>query len=683
MGTSDLSIPLYNSMLLMVGSGDEIDMKRTEMDVYDYLYNEISRVPMHRITAGSTKEELRLSASDVDIFYYLTNHHGVWDSTDAKMYDSTTETVVLMEYQEYIPGTVSLRLINMHPSNDAISKLSCIRRNSHIYISSKLFFENAKPLYIGDEVDMHGPCQSNIIAGYEFEAAVGFISKEWPPCTKNWMARCRNFGWPEQQIFDNMVSSGCVCVPIGSKQSRHDSAPDVDLEWRLSFVQAEQILVRAMNHCQFLCYALLKVFLEEVLNTNRKKEDKLLCSYFLKTVMFWCIQTDSKYEWSKENFFQCFWKCYKVLLQWVYTGYCPNFFIPQNNLFVYRIVGADQERLFTQLYDLYCSGEQCLAQSSSLRTNIMKYIANPEKIATEVQFDEYTHDFVIYYAMNGINGLLNQEIGFDWKALYKVCRINYSSRSIIEQILITRHVHNVYNQVAFLEQSYCNCQTKCNRNKRTYEKHKKVALKLLKLTSKFGCATDPLYLALFMYLNGNCKDTLHILKQTKKRLYQDHVFYWNEFKNKTAYKEKMQGKPMSVKMKEAMCFDIQIQLHIVFCELDIEIDFLKKTRLRENLFISAFVFLEFLAFLCYHRLKSPLAEQSLQKLHSLVNTGDGRYILSCTKDIAWDILGICHHLSGNIPQALIAYCTSLKQTNFNYIDAAVKKRLALIGCKVS
>lgn len=84
MGTSDLSIPLYNSMLLMVGSGDEIDMKRTEMDVYDYLYNEISCVPMHRITAGSTKEGLRLSASDVDVFYYLTNHHGVWDFTDAK-----------------------------------------------------------------------------------------------------------------------------------------------------------------------------------------------------------------------------------------------------------------------------------------------------------------------------------------------------------------------------------------------------------------------------------------------------------------------------------------------------------------------------------------------------------------------------------------------------------------------
>lgn len=39
------------------------------------------------------------------------------------------------------------------------------------------------------------------------------------------MARGRKFRWPEQQIFDNMLSSGCVCLAIGSKQSRHDNAP--------------------------------------------------------------------------------------------------------------------------------------------------------------------------------------------------------------------------------------------------------------------------------------------------------------------------------------------------------------------------------------------------------------------------------------------------------------------------
>lgn len=68
---------------------------------------------------------------------------------------------------------------NMHLLNDAVSKLFCIQRNSYISISSKLFFENGKSLYIGNKVVVHGLCQSNIIAGYKFEAEVGFKCKEW------------------------------------------------------------------------------------------------------------------------------------------------------------------------------------------------------------------------------------------------------------------------------------------------------------------------------------------------------------------------------------------------------------------------------------------------------------------------------------------------------------------------
>lgn len=61
----------------------------------------------------------------------------------------------------------------MHPSNDALSKLSCIQRNN-IY-TQQVLFEKAKSVYIGDEVDINGPCQSNMIAGYEFEAAVDIL----------------------------------------------------------------------------------------------------------------------------------------------------------------------------------------------------------------------------------------------------------------------------------------------------------------------------------------------------------------------------------------------------------------------------------------------------------------------------------------------------------------------------
>lgn len=161
-----------------------------------------------------------MTSSDVDSFYYLTNHHSVWDLAEAQIYDpATDQTVILIEYQEHIPGTVYLRLLNMHPSNNAVSKRPCIQRCSPTYISSKMFLEAARSLYYGDKVFKHGPCQTNTVAGNDFDTAVGFTCKKRPSQTNHLIERCKKFGWPEKHILDNMMSSGCFSVPIGSKQT--------------------------------------------------------------------------------------------------------------------------------------------------------------------------------------------------------------------------------------------------------------------------------------------------------------------------------------------------------------------------------------------------------------------------------------------------------------------------------
>lgn len=131
------------------------------------------------------------------------------------------------------------------------------------------------------------------------------------------------------------------------------------------------------------------------------------------------------------------------------------------------------------------------------------------------------------------------------------------SWSNFEQILITRHVLNLY--------------------------HQKVGVRLLKLTSEFGCASDPVYLALFHYIDGKFRHSLNILEETKPKLYQDYIFYWNEYRNKQPYSREMLGKPMSVKMKAAMVFDITILLSTEFSELDIEICLIKESKLRRCL----------------------------------------------------------------------------------------------------
>jgi hypothetical protein len=49
---------------------------------------------------------------------------------------------------------------------------------------------------------------------------------------------------------------------------------------------AEKQLSHAMNYTQILCYSLLKLSLKNIIDRNDNVKG-LLCSYFMKTAVFW------------------------------------------------------------------------------------------------------------------------------------------------------------------------------------------------------------------------------------------------------------------------------------------------------------------------------------------------------------------------------------------------------------
>ena len=131
-----------------------------------------------------------------------------------------------------------------------------------------------------------------------------------------------------------------------------------------------------MNHTQFLTYGLLKCF-EKEFNKGLDEEEKLLCSYHMKTAIFWAIQQNTIAHWCPQNLLAGFWVCYKLLLKWVYEGVCPNFFIPENNMFLSKVHGVAQRNLFTQLNGLYEKGITFLLQNPSINSYIMNILCNP------------------------------------------------------------------------------------------------------------------------------------------------------------------------------------------------------------------------------------------------------------------------------------------------------------------
>ena len=97
----------------------------------------------------------------------------------------------------------------------------------------------------------------------------------------------------------------------------------------------------------------------------------------------------------------------KLLLKWVYEGVCPNFFIPQNNLFLSKVHGSAQRSLFQQLHGLYEKGLVCLLQSPSIRSSITDVLYNPrlsiytdnDRIISECDIDVELFNSVFFSEM--------------------------------------------------------------------------------------------------------------------------------------------------------------------------------------------------------------------------------------------------------------------------------------------
>lgn len=80
-------------------------------------------------------------------------------------------------------------------------------------------------------------------------------------------------------------------------------------------------------------------------------------------------------------------------------------------------------------------------------------------------------------------------------------------------------------------------------------------------------------------------------------------------------------------------------------------------------------------FLCYRHVDTTLSQAALNKLHILVHNNEELYVNKGSKDISWEILGICHQITGNFQAARFSYKRSLKQNPVNKIQTATQKRL--------
>ena len=153
----------------------------------------------------------------------------------------------------------------------------------------------------------HGPSISSSSCGDDVDFVPYMKSESWPEIAREWICRKRCFGWPSQEMINDIVKQGCYIVPVGSKL--HNGS---EIEWRLSFSLAEKYLIFTFNHTQLMIYAMLKIILKEIISQHEAISE-LLCSYFLKTTLFWVIEETQRSIWDPKYMMLCFHLCLERL----------------------------------------------------------------------------------------------------------------------------------------------------------------------------------------------------------------------------------------------------------------------------------------------------------------------------------------------------------------------------------
>ncbi|XP_052077399.1 uncharacterized protein LOC127715403 isoform X2 [Mytilus californianus] len=263
-----MSIALYRYMCLnIVGSEEHVKTIRMVHTVRDNLPGNDDK---GRITSGSFGEGLEMRGSDIDLMKKIPFTE-VCETINIPC--NPDKTYFTMETDDTDPGFTLLRLIHIDEFNPLVF---CVQIGgkyylSNIYIKQIFLNKSSSPI-------IHGPCISDEDGVYD--TAPYLHCKSWITQAQPWITRSNN-GWPGHNVKQSIIKQGVLFVAKGIQGSTKE-----EFEWRISFSVGEKRLIYTFTHTQLLCYALLKILLKDVISIDLDCKE-LLCSYFMKTILFW------------------------------------------------------------------------------------------------------------------------------------------------------------------------------------------------------------------------------------------------------------------------------------------------------------------------------------------------------------------------------------------------------------
>ncbi|KAK3576549.1 hypothetical protein CHS0354_011227 [Potamilus streckersoni] len=265
---------------------------------------------------------------------------------------------IVKDLDSWVPGLPTLLTVSDESTHQGYVKLQYLTKDQprpvyHIHNIHFKLDKYARSVLCNDSslvkykraYEHHGPATRLTGRSLNMDFVTAMRLHAWPDQASQWLTRNRRHNWPSQETIGLIQQTGVLLVPVG-----HTLSEEKHQEWRLSTSYGEKLLMWLFNSTQYKCYILLKMINKCFIKTD--VGDDVLSSYHCKTCMFYIIEKTPTAMWRPDNLLLCIELCLRLLYRWIESANCPNYFIPEENMFECKVYGQVQYQLLGILRNL-------------------------------------------------------------------------------------------------------------------------------------------------------------------------------------------------------------------------------------------------------------------------------------------------------------------------------------------
>ena len=701
------------SLLLddVTGTKEVVATRQDFCQLHDCLQSNIMKRSKTYFT-GSKAEGLDLPGSDNDYMFdindIIINNIKVVQS----LHESPAPSLYWVFYlctDNTPPGFAFLRCIK--PGTSPIINIAIQSVNGQLYLSSSLMAEGlfsctkmyhlfniphiTKTARQGPSIEHWDIFDNPSESGTDMVPSIHCAF--WPKDASEWIERPRPSGWPTPHDVSSIVNFGCHLVAIGHPHSETRS-----LEWRISFSVAERTLVWSFNHVQIQCYALMKIILKEFIKAKCNPDNQVLCSYFIKTVLFWKYEIKGLSFWQENNLRECIKYLLIEFRQCLNEGVIRHYFFPRFNLLSVKLTAEAKIELL-QLFDIIIQSDiSILRECKTLKTVWSKFVS-ADGNQNSVIHNKHRRNF-----------LMNDKVMKDkFSLLWSITVTNVQEymrdilgplpSTLMHQFYMNSSLHQLINQIGTLPCKTClkSLLLKALSFKSVIlEKHCKAintsglgnrdVYGLLQFTAhdkslSFDISTCKLWCAMFLLKKKDYTSTLRIVNQVLSSIppyalaftcsgESDHdAQYLTEVEHLYVDKFLHSDSNAIERARETWLCDLTVwkaQTKAMPLAIQIELYFYDPTF---PLLLSPFTCMYYLMFQCYHELHQyDNRDRALRQLVDVVNNDEKYWKF---RYHSYNIAGHCLLVAGEIDQArdmfLLSYEFLLQRPPYDKFNSAL------------